>query len=205
MSLRFAAIALSAALVAGCSASEPETLVPIAAPAAVPVSVPTATAAAQAGRPVPQVLPAGAPVQATALAPVAAPSAPASPVVDAAIATTHLEIAPVTGAPAAAIGPMSRAMASRGREIGLDFTRGGTITTHKLRGFFSVNDDGAETRVVYIWDVLSPQGRRLHRIQGQERLPASGGDAWRAVSTGTMERIGRSTIDRFADWRRKQG
>ena len=204
MTLRFAAIVLSAALAAGCSASEPETLVPIAAPAAVPVSVPTASAAARAGQPVPQVPPAGAPVQAAALAPVA-PSAPASPIVDAAIAATHLEIAPVTGAPAAAIGPLSRAMAARGREIGLDFTRGGTITTHKLRGFFSINDDGAETRVVYIWDVLSPEGRRVHRIQGQERLPASGGDAWRAVSTGTMERIGRSTIDRFADWRRKRG
>lgn len=94
-------------------------------------------------------------------------------------------------------------MAQRGREIGLDFTRGGAVTTHTMRGFFSINDDGGELRVVYIWDVVTPDGRRVHRIRGQQAIPGTlnGNDPWRGVSAETMARIGRETIDRFAAWR----
>ena len=180
---------------AACSAAD--TLEPVGAAPPVPVAVPAA--------PVPG---------ATATAASATPAAPAAlaPTVDApeafaaasALGATHLEIAPVTGAPRGAVGPLSRAMAARGQEIGLDFTRGEAITTHTLRGFFSVNDDGGEVRVVYIWDVVTPDGRRVHRIRGQEAIAGTvnGADPWSAVSPDVMARIGARTVDRFADWRR---
>ena len=199
------AVPLLAAALTACSANE--ALQPVTAAAPVPVAdfgsaspqAPTQARAPVVAAQTPQATPNAA----LALA----PSAPAvaSPVVDAAIAATHLEIAPVTGAPRTAVPPLSRAMAARGREIGLDFTRGGGITTHTLRGFFSINDDGGEVRVVYIWDVVSPEGRRVHRIRGQETIPGTlnGADPWRGVSADAMGRIGRSTIDRFAAWRRR--
>ena len=196
---------LSAMLVAGCSSSDTaETLVPVtqAPPVAVELAAPSPTSAGAVQAVAPGGLaPAAAPPVANALVSPVAPSVPA-PLIDAALASTTLRIAPVTGAPRAAVSPLSRAMAARGQEIGLGFSRGGGAS-HTLRGFFSINDDGADTRVVYIWDVLSADGRRVHRIRGQERLPAgAGGDPWRSVPVATMERIGATTIDRFASWRK---
>ena len=195
------AIVLCAVTLTACSTSD--TLQPITAAAPVPVGD------LGSSRPSNPSVAAVAPqrdTQTSALALAPTNSAPASaPTVNASIASTHLEIAPVTGAPRGAVPPLSRAMAERGREIGLDFTRGGGITTHTLRGFFSINDDGGEVRVVYIWDVVTPEGRRVHRIRGQETIPGTlnGADPWRGVSPDAMRRIGRSTIDRFAQWRRR--
>ena len=183
--------------VAACSSADMSSLEPIAAAAPVAVSVPPSspgsTARAIAADP-------AAPAGALALAaPATLQSAPA---VNAAIAATQLEVVPLTGAPSGAVAPLSRAMADRGREIGLPFARG--TATHRLKGFFSINDDGREVRVVYIWDVLDGSGSRVHRIRGQEIVPGTvgGRDPWSAVTQATMQRIGRETIDRFADWRR---
>lgn len=188
------AILVSAALTA-CTGADTQSFAPIAAPAPVAVNVPAAPGAARSVSPDP-IAPAGT------LALAGPATVQAAPAVNAAIAATRLDIAPVTGAPAGALNPLSRAMADRGREIGLGFARGGG--THTLKGFFSVNDDGREVRVVYIWDVLDGSGRRVHRIRGQEIVPGSvgGRDPWSAVTTQAMQRIGRETIDRFADWRR---
>ena len=173
------------ALTACSSSDTAETLVPVAAPQPVAVNV---------AQPLP---PTSSPAALNALA----PATEAGAATTTALSTSSLAIAPVTGAPRGAVLPMSRAMAARGREIGIDFARGGAAT-HELRGYFSINDDGAETRVVYIWDVLTPPGRRVHRIRGQEVLPpAPGGDPWRSVPVATMERIGASTVDRYARWR----
>ena len=185
-----AIVALSA--LGACSSEDTAaTLAPVSASPAVAVSVSAGPARVS---PDP-----AAPPGALALAAPVASAAPAA--VSAAIAATRLEIEPVTGAPSAALGPLSRAMGERGREIGLDFANGGS--THRLKGFFSVNDDGREVRVVYIWDVLDGSGRRVHRIRGQEVIAGSvgGRDPWSAVTRATMERIGRSTVDRFAAWR----
>ena len=199
--LRFA-IAICAAALTACSTSD--TLQPVTAAAPVPVSDLGSTRPSNAS--VAAVIPRQEVPQTSALALAPTDATPTSaPAIDAAITSTHLEIAPVTGAPRGAVPPLSRAMAERGREIGLDFTRGGGITTHTLRGFFSINDDGGEVRVVYIWDVVTPEGRRVHRIRGQETIPGTlnGADPWRGVSPDTMRRIGRSTIDRFAQWRQR--
>ena len=194
--LRLAPFAIAALVLSGCSSSDTAaSLVPVTASAAVPVDMPTSTPPRSVGTDP------AAPAGTLALASPVVSVAPAA--VSSALAATQLEIVPVTGAPSAAIGPMSRAMAARGREVGLNFTRGGTVTTHKLKGFFSVNDDGREVRVVYIWDVLDRSGQRVHRIRGQEVIAGTlgGRDPWGAVTQATMERIGRTTIDGFVRWR----
>ena len=185
---------LGLAGLAACTSADMADLGPVAAPSPVAVTMP-GTSAARAV-PADPVAPSGA------LALAAPASVQAAPAVNAAIAATQLGIAPLTGAPSGAVAPLSGAMADRGREIGLGFASGSA--THTLKGFFSVNDDGREVRVVYIWDVLDRAGRRVHRIRGQEIIPGSvgGRDPWSAVTATAMERIGRETIDRFADWRR---
>ena len=193
MRLPIALTALASLALGACTSSDMSSFEPVAAASPVPITMPQSTGRAIGADPV-------APAGTLALA--APATVRTAPAVNAAIASTRLEIVPLTGAPSGAVAPLSRAMADRGREIGLDFARGGA--THRLKGFFSVNDDGREVRVVYIWDVLDGGGRRVHRIRGQEIIPGSvgGRDPWSAVTTRAMQRIGRETIDRFADWRR---
>ena len=198
------AIAVAFAVLSGCSSSDTvATLTPVNA--ASPVSVALSPAASVGTGPafVPQqnVLQQNVPVATTALAqPAVSTPVVSTPTVNAALASTRVDLAPVTGAPAPLLSPLSSAMSARGRELGLGL---GGSPTHRLKGYFSINDDGAETRVVYIWDVIDGAGRRVHRIQGQEVINNTArGDAWAIVPPATMERIGRSTIDRFAQWRR---
>ena len=214
-----AAIAVGLAL-GGCTSGDPQSLVPVTAGA--PIRVALAPAAPVGGsvavpRNVPSqaYLPAGpaasrlpdVSVRSAALAPPAgaARQVSAGPVastpVDPALATTRIDLAPITGAPANKVTALSRSIAARGREVGLGL--GGT-PTHRLKGYFSVNDDGSEIRVVYIWDVIDASGRRVHRIQGQERIArTTRGDAWGAVGDDAMALIGRKTVDSFTSWRRK--
>ena len=208
-----AACMLSIAMLTGCTSGDSASLMPVTAGAPVRVALAPAAplgslSAAGAPRavavanPVATVAPAATPnVQRTALVSPNLPTAAAPAAIDATLAATRIDLAPITGAPARTLPPLSRAMAERGRQIGLGL--GGT-PTHRLKGYFSINDDGAETRVVYIWDVVDSRGRRVHRIQGQEQLAqTSRGDAWAIVRDETMAAIGRKTVDRFAEWRRK--
>ena len=57
------------------------------------------------------------------------------------------------------------------------------------------------TTVIYVWDVLDASGNRLHRIQGRQTNPGfDEGDAWRAVTPGTMQAVGVSSIDQLRAW-----
>lgn len=73
--------------------------------------------------------------------------------------------------------------------------------THILKGYFSAFSENGKTIVVYVWDLLDPQGNRLHRIQGQETVAADGGkNAWSVVPPETMQRIADTTVDSLIAW-----
>ncbi|RUZ73871.1 hypothetical protein EN914_37055 [Mesorhizobium sp. M7A.F.Ca.CA.001.08.2.1] len=75
-----------------------------------------------------------------------------------------------------------------------------------LKGYFSTMSEGADTTVIYVWDVYDPAGNRLHRINGQQKAPSvnsggsAGGDSWKGISPATMQAIADQTIDQFAAW-----
>jgi hypothetical protein len=73
--------------------------------------------------------------------------------------------------------------------------------THILKGYFSAFGEDGKTTVVFVWDLLDPQGNRLHRIQGQETVAANGGaDPWSVVPPETMQAIADRTIDALVPW-----
>jgi hypothetical protein len=69
-----------------------------------------------------------------------------------------------------------------------------------VKGFISIlpGDDG--TTAVYVWDILDPDLKRLHRISGQTTDPAKAGDAWSALSQQTLDTIAETTLDQLALW-----
>ena len=69
-----------------------------------------------------------------------------------------------------------------------------------VKGFMSVVPGAEGTTAVYVWDVLSPDLKRLHRISGQTTDPASASDGWSALSQQTLDTIAEATLDQLALW-----
>lgn len=130
--------------------------------------------------------------------------APASPApATGTLAGTRLQIAPIVGATVEAATPLTERLAVRARERGITLagSSSGQTPTLVLKGYFSAVTEGAETTVIYVWDVYDPAGNRLHRINGQQKAAsAGGGDGWPAVTPSTMQAVADSTIDQLATW-----
>ena len=129
-------------------------------------------------------------------------SADATAALDPGIAArTRLRFDPIVGATVDVATPLTERLAQRARARGIRLA-GNTdpSTTHVLKGYFSTLNEGGRTTVIYVWDVYDPSGNRLHRINGQQKAPAGGGEGWAAVSPATMQAIADSTIDQLASW-----
>ena len=142
---------------------------------------------------------AGAP----AIAPAPAAPTPLSPQAAAIVAKTRVQFAPIVGTPVEAATPLTERLGVRARARGITLA-GSTDTTPPgiiMRGYFSAMTEGANTMVVYVWDVYDPSGTRLHRINGQQSAASTGtGEGWPSVAPTTMQAIADSTIDQLVDW-----
>jgi hypothetical protein len=138
----------------------------------------------------------------TALAPSETGTAMVPPAQNLAVpANVHIQFAPIVGTTVEAATPLTQRLASRANERGIRLA-GSTdpATTHVLKGYFSALTEGKETTVVYVWDVYDPAGTRLHRINGQQKVPISGGDGWTSVPPAAMQTIADTTVDQLAAW-----
>jgi hypothetical protein len=115
--------------------------------------------------------------------------------------TAKLRFAPIVGAPIAAATPLSQRLSALAKEKGITLgTAGDTDNTQIMKGYFSALPDGNQTTIIYVWDVLDPAGTRLHRIQGQEKVPGGGADPWSTVPPKVMEGIADKAIQGYLTW-----
>lgn len=130
------------------------------------------------------------------------PGAPTSASVAPATAqTAKLRFAPIVGAPIGAATPLSQRLSALAKEKGITLgTAADTDNTHIMKGYFSALPDGNQTTIIYVWDVLDPAGTRLHRIQGQEKVPGGAADPWSTVPPKTMEGIADKAIQGYLAW-----
>lgn len=177
---------VSIVLAAGCTSTE-STLDPAAiAPAEKPDTLPPAMTTTGA-----------------AAVPAPAQPAPPPPTVEnaALVASARVHFAPIVGATVSAVGPLNQRISDRARERGLRLVPSGDAgTTHIVKGYFSAINEGKESSVIFVWDVVDPSGNRVHRIQGQERAPGTGGEGWAGVAPQTMEAVANRTIDELIGW-----
>ena len=134
--------------------------------------------------------------------PVQTASTDASAALDPGVAArTRLRFDPIVGATVDVATPLTERLAQRARARGIKLA-GNTdpSTTHVLKGYFSTLNEGGRITVIYVWDVYDAAGNRLHRINGQQKAPAGGGEGWAAVPPATMQTIADSTIDQLASW-----
>uniref|UniRef100_Q11GC9 Lipoprotein n=1 Tax=Chelativorans sp. (strain BNC1) TaxID=266779 RepID=Q11GC9_CHESB len=111
----------------------------------------------------------------------------------------RIQFAPVIGAAAETLEPLSSRLSARGRQRGLTISSEGQAATHVLKGYFSTINDEKGTTIIFVWDVLDPAGNRLHRIQGQEKASGTG-EGWTAVNAANINAVADRTIDELAAW-----
>lgn len=181
--LRIPMLVLTAAALAACTGVETSNLQPLTSE---DVAEPAAASASLMPQPAAQLA-----FPATN----ASAALPPGPIATSAV----VQFAPVMGAAPEVLPSLSLRLAARAGQRGVPLTQGGSAT-HLMRGYFSAFTENRETTIIYVWDVTDPSGNRLHRIQGQHRLPAGSQQGWQSVTPAMMEAIADRTIDDLAAW-----
>jgi len=115
--------------------------------------------------------------------------------------TPRLAFAPLTGPPQPVADSLARSFAGAALARGLvlaPYRR--RRSAYVVKGFISIVPGKNGTTAVYIWDVLSPDLKRLHRISGQSTDRASREDPWTALGPQTIDAIAETTLDQLALW-----
>lgn len=109
--------------------------------------------------------------------------------------------APVVGAPAELVGALSKRLGSVASANGVQLVPAGSPgMTHELKGYFSAFTENGNTNVIHVWDVVSPSGQRVHRIQSQVSVPGTAGDPWGSVTPETMAQIADDVMSQYLMW-----
>lgn len=112
-----------------------------------------------------------------------------------------IAFAPLSGPPPPVADRLATAFASASAERGMPlapYRR--NRSAYVVKGFMSVVPGEDGTTALYVWDVLSPDLKRLYRISGQTTDPARADDPWAALSQDSLDAIAGSTLDQLAVW-----
>jgi hypothetical protein len=114
----------------------------------------------------------------------------------------NVYFAPVVGAPVTSVSALSARLSTAAAANGIKLEPSASVSiNHEIRGYFSALSESGTITVIHVWDVFTPQGQRVHRIQGEEKIVGAASDPWAAVPAATMEKIADSVLRQYATWR----
>ncbi|MHA1189868.1 MAG: hypothetical protein ACTSSQ_05340, partial [Alphaproteobacteria bacterium] len=67
--------------------------------------------------------------------------------------------------------------------------------TYLIKGYMSTVPDGNKTQLVYVWDILGNDRRRLHRISGWTHIASINGDPWAGVGPAAIDTVASASLD----------
>lgn len=112
-----------------------------------------------------------------------------------------LFIAPIIGAPVNVVAPLTHRINDDAKAKGIELAgNNDPSAAYVMKGYFSALSENNQTTVLYVWDVLDAAGNRLHRIQGQEKVPGAAADSWSVVPASAMQTIADRTIQEYSAW-----
>lgn len=110
-----------------------------------------------------------------------------------------LFISPIIGAPLEIVTPLSLRFDTIVKTQSITLAANmETDADYILKGYFSNLTENNQTTVLYVWDVMDKQGNRVHRLQGQEKVPGKNG--WSAVPATVMSKIADDTMADYFRW-----
>jgi hypothetical protein len=116
-------------------------------------------------------------------------------------ADAKFAFAQISGVPSTHMTEFSRALNKEAEARSLTIVpQGDPSTTYLVKGYVSAIGDKAGTVLVYVWDVTDTNGRRLHRVTGQEPAGGSGVDPWQGIDEKAVRTVAERTIDDLVSW-----
>ncbi|MEX6505751.1 hypothetical protein [Jiella sp. M17.18] len=111
----------------------------------------------------------------------------------------EVQFLPIVGTPERQAELLARALSQESAAAGVQIRpAAGPKSNVRLKGYFAAYDDGGSTTLNYVWDVLDPSDKRVHRIQGQEHLKGTASDPWSLVTAETLRDVARKTLQEAA-------
>ena len=108
---------------------------------------------------------------------------------------------PVEGAPQGKVTTLSKSIKQAAKTHGLAVLPANQSgAKYQVKGYFSALNDGSGTLLIYIWDIFDGSGKRLHRINGQERTASTETNPWQAISDKELGRVADATAQRLKSW-----
>lgn len=124
---------------------------------------------------------------------------PGLPPVPAALASFRFD--QVLGVPTNQADTLAEAIGLYARERNLTLVRRGDPTaTYRVLGYLSAVGGTGETNVVYVWDIVDANNRRLHRITGTEITAGGDADPWSGVTDAALANIAARTVEAIYAW-----
>jgi len=112
---------------------------------------------------------------------------------------------PVSNAPQSAVTNLARSIRSAASNSGVPVVASVQQgAQYQVKGYFSALEDGSGTLLVYVWDVLDRNNKRVYRINGQEQSSSKSADPWGAVSAEMLERVAQTTVSQLKSWLRNR-
>ncbi|MGI9351766.1 MAG: hypothetical protein ACR2O3_09405 [Rhizobiaceae bacterium] len=116
-------------------------------------------------------------------------------------AANAMSFLPVQGAPQGKVTQLSRSLKQSADSYGLTVLPANQSgAAYQVKGYFSALNDGSGTLLIYIWDIEDKSGKRIHRINGQERTSTSKTDPWQAITEEDLARVADATAARLKSW-----
>jgi hypothetical protein len=108
---------------------------------------------------------------------------------------------PVSNAPQSAVTNLAKSIRDAATSSGVPVVASVQDgAQYQVKGYFSALDDGGGTLLVYVWDVLDRNNKRVYRINGQEQSSSKSSDPWGAVNSQMIDRVAQSTIAQLKSW-----
>lgn len=120
--------------------------------------------------------------------------------------TRAVAFLPVSNAPQGAVTNLASSIRQAASNNGIQLVASvESGAEYQVKGYFSALEDGGGTLLVYVWDVLDRNNKRVYRINGQEQSNAKAADPWSAVTPEMMDRVARSTLSQLRTWLASRG
>lgn len=108
---------------------------------------------------------------------------------------------PVSNAPQSAVSALAKSIREAAESASLPVVAGVEQgAQYQVKGYFSALEDGSGTLLVYVWDVLDRNNKRVYRINGQEQASTRSADPWSAITPQMLDRVARSTVSQLSNW-----
>ncbi len=114
---------------------------------------------------------------------------------------SSLAIVEIDGMPDASASRLKRHLKSALAERKINLVASPEKAAYSIKGFASAATGANGTTLVHIWDVIDKNGRRAHRIMGEEQGPAAtGSDPWGGVNSTMLSRIANVLANDYSAW-----